>query len=118
MTHRTFDVVFGVHGQDQVVLLADKPVWEARQFAMRALHSEAGTFPQVADTLNAVALRLQSAELGSILFGHVEQYEGADGRSMFIALLPTGMDYRDAGQKSPAFSRMMGRPLFTPTPVE
>jgi hypothetical protein len=119
---RLFDVTFGVDGSDQAVLLTAVPVWEARIFAMRALQNEADDIEErereCADRMRAVASRLQVAELGSIVFGHVERYEGVGGRTMFVALLPTGTDYRDAGFKPGAYSRLTGRPTFTTTSTE
>lgn len=118
---RLFDVAFGTDGADQAVLLTGAPVWEARQYAMRALDAErerviAAGDEDLAATFAAVRERIQFAELGSIVFGHVERYAGHQGRKLFIALLPTGTDYRDAGQRtSAAFGRLTTRPLFTPS---
>jgi hypothetical protein len=63
-----------------------------------------------------VRTRVQVAELGLIDFGHVEHYEGIKGQRVFIAILPTGTDYRDAGYKPTAsFARLTGRPTFHPS---
>lgn len=123
---RLFDVAFGHEGGDQQVLLTGVPVWEARLFAMNALEAEAqrleARHPDVAERLRKTRQRLQYAELGSIVFGHVEHYDAkmdhtGKNQEMFIALLPTGTDYRDAGQKTiaAAFGQITGRPLFTPS---
>jgi hypothetical protein len=115
-----FDLTFGVEGEDQVVLLTGVPVWEARFYAMQALDEEAARVkdrePHLTERLLDVRTRVQFAELGSIVFGHVERYVGGKDQPVFIAILPTGTDYRDAGYKpAAAFSRLTGRPTFTPT---
>lgn len=119
MSGRLFDVAYGMDGGSQTELETGVPVWEARQFAMRVLADEAariaGRNDGVAETLLQVRERIQHAELGSIIFGHVERYDGTRGQRMFIALLPTGTNYKDAGYKPAGFARATGLPTFTPS---
>lgn len=119
---RLFDVAYGFDGEDQTLIATAVPTWEARRTAMTALgherkrNQDAGN-EALAETFDRLWHSIQAAEIGSIVFGHVERYEGANGRRMFIAILPTGTDYRDAGFKPANSFGRNGRPLFTPTEV-
>lgn len=116
---RLFDVVYGLDGEDQRMVMAGQPMWAARRIAMQVCASERDAQNRkgndaLAATFDRLFYNLQSAECGSVVFGHVERYTGALDRPMFIAILPTGTNYQDAGQRSPTFGRN-GRTLFTPT---
>lgn len=117
---RTFDLVYGIDGQDQHVIAVDLPMWDVRRKAVEVLRSEQAAcegkgLTDLAATFGEVADDYRTAEVGTLVFGHVRRWQGADGSQRFIGVVERGTDYRDAGFKPAAISRATGLAHFTPT---
>jgi hypothetical protein len=103
---RTFDVIFGVHGEPQSVFEANLPMWEARRRAMSLLRAEsdaceAAGHSEAAERFGALYEDFQLSGAGALLDGYVRPYDGLDGNRRFIGIVEHGCDYLDATRVMP-----------------